>query len=219
MSKKEQLPWENEPDELRFTDEATGLECYICRHSEIGHLNGYVIIPKDNVLYGANLFDNPDIKVHGGVTFSGIMPINDFILEWHANTITMQEVIYGPNINEYCIGFDCAHYNDLIPDDPYNKTFHPNIIDNINAHFPRTYKDIEYVKAECLKLAKQLHDLMKDKATCIKPARLETYTRAQKIKDIEFFKDHCLPKLDTQLNQAFKPFLDRLFSPHNKENK
>ncbi len=136
--KKQQGPWNNEPDELRFMDETTGLECYIMRHPEFGHLCGYVIIPKDKIdkvdhLPSPYWDSDPNLPdVYGGVTFKDILK----------------------QIDEYCIGFDCAHTYDWSP-----FIMSKFYADNIEA----TYKDIEFVKAECIKLAKQLHDLMEDK--------------------------------------------------------
>jgi hypothetical protein len=124
-------PWLNEPNSLRFTDKLTDLECYIKRHPGIGTLNGYVIIPKNNKLYGIHhdhlIFNN--INIHGGLTFSGI----------------------SKDIDEYIIGFDCAHCDDFAP-----------IMDESIYHLiDCTYKDIEYVKAECRNLAAQLKVLLR----------------------------------------------------------
>lgn len=125
-------PWLNEPDSLRFIDELTGLECYIWRHPALGSLNGYVIIPKNNKLYG--IYDGDEIlnniEVHGGITFSGIRK----------------------EIDEYAIGFDCSHAGDLSP----------KMSSDILAYLGDTYKDIEFVKAECRSLAKQLFELSKE---------------------------------------------------------
>lgn len=64
-------------------------KCYI-KMTEQGHLCGYVVIPESNAIYGKD-YNNLDINVHGGLTFSGLVD------------------------NEWLIGFDCAHLGDLIP--------------------------------------------------------------------------------------------------------
>lgn len=58
---------------------------------------------------------------------------------------------YGPGEGRstWWFGFDCAHYGDLMP------KF--DITDEYG-----TYRDIEYVKAECIKLAAQLSVQTKD---------------------------------------------------------
>lgn len=76
-------PWLYELDELRWIDRETGLQCMLKR-SRLGTLNGYVASPKH--------IPDDELEVHGGVTFSGILP--DF---------------------EYCIGFDTAHAGDYTP--------------------------------------------------------------------------------------------------------
>jgi hypothetical protein len=115
--------WENEPAYLRFTEDTTGWECIIKRTKALGILCGYVVIPKDSALYNKHyndeLFNN--IKVHGGLTFS----------EYEKD--------------EYLIGFDCAHLDDLAP---YNQDLYQG-----------TYRNISYVEYECLRLARQLYEL------------------------------------------------------------
>lgn len=115
--------WENEPNYLRFTEDATGLECIIKRTKALGILCGYVVIPKDSILYNKHyndeLFNN--IEVHGGLTYS------------------------DNRDDEYLIGFDCSHMDDLAP---YNQEFHQGI-----------YRNIGYVKYECFRLARQLCEL------------------------------------------------------------
>lgn len=120
--KNEVKEWENEPDELGFTDKTTGLECWIWRNPGSGFLCGYVIIPKEHKLYEKNLFGNSDFEVHGGISFS------DFIR------------------NEFMIGFDCGHAGDLSPYTYISSTPYD------------TYRNIEYVKAECISLAKQISE-------------------------------------------------------------
>ena len=117
--------WENEPDYLRFTEDTTGWECVIKRTKALGILCGYVVIPKDSALYNKHycdeLFDN--IKVHGGLTYSE----------------------YEERGDEYLIGFDCAHCDDLAP---YKQDLYQG-----------TYRNIGYVEYECLRLARQLYEL------------------------------------------------------------
>jgi hypothetical protein len=57
------------------------------------HLNGYVEIPEDHILYNVEYNDEEyDIRVHGGLTFSGKI---------------------GCNTSSFYYGFDTAHFNDI----------------------------------------------------------------------------------------------------------
>jgi|ERR1700692_154976 len=124
-------PWNTEPDKLQFTDEETGFECSIERHPIMGHLNGYVIIPKRNILRDIEI-DEYNIDIHGGLSF----------------------------FDEDCVGFDCAHHGDIVPitSDIYKDFLERNPPEQFKGVYP-TYKNIEFVKAECKKLARQLKDL------------------------------------------------------------
>lgn len=128
-------PWENEPNRLEFT--AHGLQCLIMRHSELGHLCGYVGVNRSHPTYGL-FYDSygnlarlsiqrklGDIKVHGGLTFAE----RGNGKEWAADL--------------WWFGFDCAHSDDYCP------KLHLSQSDAV-------YRDINYVRAETEKLAKQL---------------------------------------------------------------
>ena len=123
--------------EKQFTTEA-GFEAFVVIN-ESGTMSwrcGYVIIPKENSLYKLSTYcwvdlydldlDNPNIitklkqqqklcnvDVHGGITY------NDFYDD-----------------KGYCIGFDCAHYQDTIE-----------------------VQTLEYCISQCESLAKQLKEI------------------------------------------------------------
>jgi len=61
------MEWMDEPDRQEF--EHAGLKCLILRHPELKQLNGYVALPKGHPCYGKG-YDNIDVEVHGGLTFS-----------------------------------------------------------------------------------------------------------------------------------------------------
>lgn len=95
--------------------------CYIIRMDYIGDrpqymprrswINGYVEIPKNHSLYKIMYYDDkfPNLKVHGGVTFSGKLKIDDESLELTTET------------DNWFIGFDTNHFTDniLIHDENY----------------------------------------------------------------------------------------------------
>jgi hypothetical protein len=76
-------PWDDEPDKVQFTDEATGLPCLIVRNRG-GALCGYVGVPKAHPWHGVDYSGctraekcggpycghGPDVDVHGGLTFA-----------------------------------------------------------------------------------------------------------------------------------------------------
>lgn len=87
---------EKEGNEKDF--EYKGYKCHIRRVGVpyMGHLCGYIEIPKGHELHGMTYDEiedhyNYELPSHGGLTFSGEVD------------------------NSYWIGFDCAHYGDLCP--------------------------------------------------------------------------------------------------------
>lgn len=95
-------PWVFEPDAEHWIDLDTGYACAIIRHPKLGHLLGYVGLPKGHTLYDKSteqldLF----VSVHGGVSYA-----ND-----------------GEDNDLYWIGFDCGHAGD---DQPGYSLFSPN---------------------------------------------------------------------------------------------
>ena len=115
--------------DIPYIDEDTGLKCI----PYIDEDTGLKCIIKVNMFgcllgyaeYPSDIDINIDnINVHGGITGGTIDNIN-------------------------FIGFDCCHYDDIIPGMVFNNT---------NA----TYKDIDYVKKELKKLCKQIFEFLKD---------------------------------------------------------
>ena len=83
--------WDNEPDELHWIDDATGLRSRL-RRNVVGALCGYVEVPTSHPHFGCN-YEKFEIFAHGGLTYSA--------------------PAYGQG---YEVGFDCAHYDDISPD-------------------------------------------------------------------------------------------------------
>lgn len=134
--------WDNEPDELIFIDDKTGLKCFIRRNVNpgMGILCGYVVLPEE--LHHLDFIENNLVKVHGGVTYQSTIP----------ESYPGAEDIKG----EIVIGFDCTHFRDLFPYDPFDAVSRTHAL-------KRTYKNIEFVKKECTSLASQLDKLRKEK--------------------------------------------------------
>lgn len=90
------------------------------------HNNGYVRIPEGHVLHGIP-YDGLLINCHGGLTFSG-------------------DHLKG--CEGWWIGFDCAHYGDLMLSE----------VDKKDCIKEGTYKTPEFVRTECKSIIDQIVD-------------------------------------------------------------
>jgi len=125
---KTQKPWLTEPDRLDF--EHRGLRCEIIRCGGMEHLCGYVYPPKDLEI---DSWESDRFNVHGGVTYCG----------------------------EGKIGFDCAHHMDIVPShyENSNRIYDERMYageDKPRYDNKSVYRDMEYVKKECRRLADQI---------------------------------------------------------------
>lgn len=160
-------PWQQEPDEKRWTDANTGLPCFIMR-GPMGSWCGYVGVPQLHPAHGKSYYDSdldiddiltdPNIKerariqkaineihVHGGLTYAGSDEKRGKDFHW--------------------FGFDCAHAGDYSPSldrltDPVLGLGKPTGWGDVI-----TYRDLAFVEAECASLAKQLAAIDDDKFT------------------------------------------------------
>lgn len=151
--------WVEELDEVRFVHK--GIECRIIRIAgpELdenrygGHLCGYIKVPKDHVCYGKG-YDDIEIDVHGGLTYS---------------EIDQENHNYLPPEGHW-IGFDCVHAGDYHPSVEYMKKTMPELIEierkskerlkkfGMNENiFQNTYKNINYCIQECKSVVEQLN--------------------------------------------------------------
>ena len=85
-------PWEHEPDNEEWVDEATGYKCTVWRHPTHGSLNGYVALPKGHVMWGKG-YDFIPVEAHHGLTYADV----------------------DKETGEWVVGFDCNHYDDFAP--------------------------------------------------------------------------------------------------------
>ncbi|QVJ00394.1 hypothetical protein KGD82_16675 [Nocardiopsis eucommiae] len=129
-------PWANEPDRDQWTDETTGIECLAVRHDRSGHWSGYVAVPPGHPWFGADYVDLPreDLDVHRGLNYSragdtilGLSTTRDDGLWW--------------------FGFSCDHVGDLTP---------AEIVNDKYALLEGVYRDLRYVRRECVRLAEQI---------------------------------------------------------------
>jgi hypothetical protein len=134
--------WDTEPDKIQFQDTETGLPCLI-RRSQSGALCGYVGVTQEHPYFDKDVSDwefNHNLDVHGGITY------NNFCIG-DEKTGICHVVDEGENANVYWLGWDAAHLGDFVPS--YDSFQHGESV----------YRDINYVKNECGRLAKQLVEI------------------------------------------------------------
>lgn len=139
-------PWRDEPDRLAWRDPSTGLQCLILRDLLLGHLCGYVRVPRGHPLHGRHedvRCIRRRVRVHGGLNFSGCFR-GRYMKRGH------------------WFGFDCCHASDLAPymADLYEKA--RRRFGDFPAPFSAldgVYRDMNYVRGQCTALAQQLAQL------------------------------------------------------------
>lgn len=139
--------WDNEPDKKQWADEATGLPCII-RRSNQGDLCGYVGVSETHPLFEQHYRECYGIEQpHGGLTFSDHCdvdgPENDAICHIPGE---------GESDNVWWFGFDTGHHGDYMPY-MMNGRYHDVYMEIADGG---TYKNLEYVEAECKQLAATL---------------------------------------------------------------
>lgn len=123
-------PWDNEPDRVDFI--TNGYAAFTLR-GPMGSWCGYVGVPETHPAFGKDYSSiELELDVHGGITYA----------EKCQGAICH---IPAPGMPDevWWLGFDTAHYMDLSPKDNYVSP-------------DATYRDIGYIIAECIRLAKQL---------------------------------------------------------------
>ena len=123
-------PWKDEIDYEKWVEPNTGYTCVIGRNIPFGGIwCGYVQVPKENKFYGMSYEQLPKkILAHGGMTFGDV-----------GTFTTCLTLECG-----WWLGFDCAHALDVCP----------LRLDKI--HKNAEYRDINFVKNNCIELARQL---------------------------------------------------------------
>lgn len=138
-------PWQEEPDAVQWQDEATSLPCLVLRSHSSGALCGYVGINEEHPFFGKS-HDEIEIDVHGGLTYS------NFCFGEPGDGIC-----HLPDPGEperiYWLGFDCAHAWDVMPRLRALAPLPDELRDPEDV-----YRDLAYVKAECVRLAAQLKE-------------------------------------------------------------
>lgn len=132
----QERPWEHEPDREEWVHDLTGYKCTVWRHPTLGHLCGYVAVPKGHRVWGYGYDDVDDADVHGGLTYAD----------------------EDKETGEWVFGFDCSHAGDLSPSLLVTLMKYAEL-DGVSIDFKmRTekYRTFEWVKKEVCSLARQL---------------------------------------------------------------
>lgn len=138
-------PWMDEPDKVQWTNRTTGLPCLAVRQSESGHWCGYVGVSEGHPAYEQH-YDNVDVLVHGGLTFSAHCMVSPFDPGGElAATAVCHVVEPGEDDHVWWLGFDCIHSGDRSPANRFE----------MNRDWD-TYRSLRYVQRQCGELAKQL---------------------------------------------------------------
>jgi hypothetical protein len=147
-------PWKAEPDKAQWMS-PTGLPCMV-RRGGLSAWCGYVGIPKSHPLFEKDYSDiEAEIDVHGGLTFASKCSGGE-----HGICHVVEE---GEDDDVWWLGFDCGHFDDLLPEWTMNAGFLPIYGDPSNPP-SATYKTYDWVRAETERLAAQLAQLQADVA-------------------------------------------------------
>ena len=167
-------PWLSEPDKVQFKDPDTGLDCLIVRN-RFGALCGYVGVPAGHPAHGKD-YDDVDVSVHGGLTFSGhCQPAahgHGALAHDREFLASGARVLPGADVDEWRVchapapgepddrfwfGFDCGHAWDLAPGLRATIRRLPRGLElTRDEELREVYRDLAYVRAECADLARQL---------------------------------------------------------------
>lgn len=157
-------PWQEEPDKMSWTDEATGLPCLIVRNSA-GALCGYVGVaaghPWHGIGYSGCVTGTHDeyycdctpgaaLQVHGGITYADACQVGAAEAEGICHIPEP-----GASDDVWWFGFDTNHGGDFAPKSAARMNIARIFLDDVGGR-DATYRDVAYVQAEIASLAAQL---------------------------------------------------------------
>jgi hypothetical protein len=106
----------------------------------MGNWCGYVAVPPGHPSWGVD-YNDVHVEVHGGLTYADL-----------CDGAEGEGICHVPNegepANVWWLGFDCAHYMDVVP----------SMLQYHAADSHSSYKDLAYVRSEVNSLADQLAD-------------------------------------------------------------
>lgn len=119
-----------------------GFPCIIRRVEKLGNWCGYVGVGKDHPFFKMDYNNKAlaDINVHGGLTYARPCMDDENLGVCHPN---------DGDDERFWFGFDCAHFQDLIP----IRTFL-----DLEPDSSRIYRSANFVVDECKDLAEQFYE-------------------------------------------------------------
>lgn len=162
-------PWLDEPDKVHWIDPETDLDCLAVRN-HFGAWCGYVGLPPGHPFHGRGYGQcaqpdvhptnddawycdhSPDavVQVHGGLTYADTCNEDD---KGEGHGICHVPLPGRPH-DVWWLGFDTAHVGDLTPYDAAQAATGDPLYRRITSR--ELYRDLGYVKSECVSLARQL---------------------------------------------------------------
>lgn len=153
----------------------------IIRHPEMGHLLGYIGVEKGHPLYGKHYdelydydFNDFDLSIHGGWTYSSA-PVK----KWNGEGCYPRNPNYpaGEPNNYWWFGFDCAHYQDLVPAMEVKlreimPAEHFEAKDNDPDYLKTTYKDWLFVEMELFRAWNAINWMNNSKKFAVNAGRI-----------------------------------------------
>lgn len=141
-------PWQDEPDRLEWRHK--GVPCLMRRGPLSGAWCGYAAVEPGHPWHGKADADEPDVRVHGGVTFAG---------RCHEDICRVPEP--GESDDVWWFGFDCAHAGDVQPGmaarmREYDVHLPADLRTGSSWFGDGVYRDLAYVRAETERLADQI---------------------------------------------------------------
>lgn len=129
-------PWNDEPDEIVWDDEVSGLSC-MARRAQGGHWCGYVALPSGHPWNGKGIEYLPgDLDIHGGISYASASP-----------TVGGEPDADG----RWWIGFSCDRIGDLVPAIQAN-------LGDFAVFSEDVYRDEHFVRREITDLAHLAQD-------------------------------------------------------------
>jgi hypothetical protein len=141
-------PWQTEPDRLQW--QHAGYACLIVRHPRHGFLCGYVGVDSEHPYFGENWREFTEhLQTRVDVNYSD-----------KCGGAVCHVPEPGMPANVWWIGFDCGHAFDVAPAlNARERALGMPEFSNFSPQLRPRYKTVEYVKAKCEELARELRAL------------------------------------------------------------
>ncbi|SFP07779.1 hypothetical protein [Qipengyuania nanhaisediminis] len=150
-------PWSHEPvDKLAWRDAATNLDCILLRQAS-GVWAGYVAVPPGHPLHGFNTDAVPPtagLSPHGGIDYAEVCSRDDpeelQICHVHVHVRSGPSAANTAQDDAWWFGFAADKPGDLVP---------VGVRPILAIEEGETYRSIDYMYDETVKLARQLHEI------------------------------------------------------------